>query len=347
MVLTQQEADAEFLRQAISEKRLATGQSHEVMGAQMGLADRGAHRAIPVLCHELGLMERPVIEQVMRHMIRRCGPMRVGRFSLTEQIGRGGMGVVYKAVQDGIRRDVAVKLLLRERMDDQFVERFRRESDIAGRLRHNNLVALIEAGEADGWHFTAMEYLPGGSLTYLVKRKGPLSERRAVGFGARIARALHHAHENGIIHRDVKPANIMISESGEPKLCDLGLAQVRDVDESDMIARGITVGSRRYMSPEQVRGIENVDFRTDIYSLGLTIFFALTGKPPFKDVAKERVMYEHLRGELHWPANEGRQISDDVCWVVMRMAAPKAGDRYNSAADLASDLERLVPRLPE
>ena len=347
MALTQLEADAEFLRQAIAEKRLTTGQSHECMGAQMGLEDRGVRRAIPVLCFELGLLERPAIEQVMRHVIRRCGPMRVGRFQLLQQIGRGGMGVVYKAVQEGIKRDVAVKLLLRERMDDHFVERFRRESEIAGRLRHNNLVALIEAGQADGWHFTAMEYLPGGTLTYLVKREGPLPERRAVQFGAQIARALYHAHENGIIHRDVKPANIMLSESGEPKLCDLGLAQSREVDESDMIAKGITVGSRRYMSPEQVRGIENVDFRTDIYSLGLTIFFALTAQPPFKDVAKERVMYEHLRGELHWPAAAGRQISDDVCWVVMRMAAPMPSDRYNSAADLASDLDRIVARLPE
>ena len=339
--LNQLKADAEFARQAVGEGLLTMGQSHECMGAQMGLSDRGIQRAFPVLCYELGLLQRRDIELLMHHVMDRCGPMRVGGFLLLKQIGRGGMGLVYKCLQESMRRHVAIKLLLRRRMDDLFVKKFKHESRISSMLRHNNLVAVIEAGESEGWHYTAMEYVDGLTLTQLVARAGPLPERQVVAMAAKLADALHHAHENGIVHRDVKPANVMIGSDGEPKLCDLGLAQARDVDETHMIEQGITVGSRRYMSPEQVRGIANIDFRTDIYSLGLTLFFALTGKPPFKDVPGAAVMAQHLRGELHWPADEGQRISDDVSWVIMRMAAPDPSDRYNSASDLASDLEAL------
>jgi len=347
MGLRQEEADKEFARQAVGERRLSPAQVEECRGAQMGLADRGVQRALPGLSFELGLLTKPVIEQLMRHVIRRVGPIQVGGYDLTQQIGRGGMGIVFKGKQIRMDRAVAVKLLLRSRMTDIMVEKFRHECRLSARLRHHNLVALIESGESDGWHFMAMEHVCGCTLAKLVEEKGPLPEADAVDVCAKIAQALHHAHQNGIVHRDVKPANVMIATDGEPKLCDLGLAQARDVDESMMKASGLTVGSRRYMSPEQVRGIGNMDLRTDIYSLGLTLFFALTGKPPFRDVHQKYVMLEHLKGQLHWPAEAGAKVSDDVCWVVMRMAAPNPSDRYDSADALASDLSALAKRLRE
>ncbi|HRU95447.1 MAG TPA: serine/threonine-protein kinase [Anaerolineae bacterium] len=345
--MRQEEADREFARQAVGEKRLTSAQMEECRGAQMGLADRGIQRALPALTFELGLLPKPVIEQLIRHVIRRVGPIQVGGYDLTQQIGRGGMGIVFKGKQLRMDRTVAVKLLLRSSMTDVMVEKFRHECRLSARLRHHNLVALIESGESDGWHFMAMEHVCGCTLAKLVEEKGPLPEADAVEICAKIADALHHAHQNGIIHRDVKPANVMIGADGEPKLCDLGLAQARDVDETQMKANGLTVGSRRYMSPEQVRGIGHMDLRTDIYSLGLTLFFALTGKPPFRDVHQKYVMLEHLKGQLHWPAEAGAKVSDDVCWTVMRMAAPNPADRYNSAQDLASDLTNLAKRLRE
>jgi serine/threonine-protein kinase len=267
--------------------------------------------------------------------------MQVGGFSLVRQIGRGGMGVVYRARQHSLNRDVAVKLLLRRNMSEEFIRRFQREGQIAARMHHNHLVAVIEIGEAEGWHYIAMEYVDGPTLTQRIAADGPLSEVEVVTMGAKVASALQHAHENGIIHRDVKPGNIMFTRSGDPKLCDMGLAQHKGLDESDMIARGVTVGSRRYMAPEQVRGLENVDQRTDIYALGLTLFYALTGNLPFKGVDKDRVIYEHLRGHMHWPGSEGVQVSDEVSWVVMRMCAPDPNDRYQTAADLTAALEAL------
>jgi len=345
MGLRQREADSEFARQALAEKRLTRSQLHECAGAQMGLQDRGIRRALPVLVYGLGILERPLIEQLVRHVLRRAGPLQLGGFCITRQIGRGGMGVVYKGRQTSLDREVAVKLLLRRDMSDEFVQRFRQEGQIAAHLRHNNLVTVIEIGEEEGWHFIAMEYVAGPTLAQRVTKHGPLDEIEALDMTAKVASALQHAHERGTIHRDVKPGNIMFTRSGEPKLCDLGLARHRNIDESDMIARGVTLGSRRYMAPEQVRGLNNVDHRVDIYSLGLTLYFALTGKPPFKEVSKDRVMYEHLRGHLHWPAGEGARVSDEVSWIVMRMAAAEPSERYDSAAHLVADLVNLRSEL--
>jgi serine/threonine protein kinase len=345
MALRQRELDAEFARQALAEKRLTRSQLHECAGAQMGLLDRGIRRALPVLAFELGLLERPIVEQLLRHVLRRVGPIQIAGFSIVKQIGRGGMGVVYRGKQNSLNREVAVKLLLRHDMSSEFVRRFKHEGQIAARLRHNNLVAILEVGDDEGWHFIAMEQVVGPTLTQRVVRDGPMDEIEVVDMTAKIAAVLQHVHDSGIIHRDIKPGNIMFTRSGEPKLCDLGLARHPGYDESDMIARGVTLGSRRYMSPEQVRGLDNVDPRTDIYSLGLTGYFALTGHPPFKEVAKDKVMYEHLRGHLHWPAGAAEHISDQVSWIIMRMTAREAGERYETCRDLASDLENLKAEL--
>ena len=340
MGLLQREADAEFARQALAEKRMTRNQLHECAGAQMGLRDQQIRRALPVLAFELGFLERPSVEKLIRHVLRRCGPVRLGGFSVEQQIGRGGMGVVYRACQNSLHRDVAVKVLLRRDMKPEFVDRFRKEGQIAAKLQHTNLVHVLEIGDAEGWHYIAMEYIDGPTLTKSIAESGPMSEFDALTLASKIASALHHAHETGIVHRDVKPGNIMYTRAGEPKLCDLGLAQHRDLDESELIARGVTVGSKRYMSPEQVRGLENVDHRTDIYSLGLAVFFALTGDLPFKDVPKDKVIYEHLRGHKHWAADNA-QISDEVSWLVMRMCAYDRNGRYATAADLAAAIEEV------
>ncbi len=337
--------DREFLRQAVAEKRLNDGQLNEIMGAQSGLSDRGIHRAIPIIAHELGLLRRQVVEQLIRHVLRRVRPTCIGDYALLRQLGRGGMGVVYEAVHLRMKRTVAIKLLIRRDMSEKFIARFKREGYACARLRHENLVAAFDVGYVDGWHYFSMEYVDGPTISRTVKGNGPFSEVEGVRITRQVAEALACAHDNGIIHRDVKPGNIMITSGGDAKLCDLGLARIRNVDESELYEPGTTLGSRRYMSPEQARGLASVDARSDIYSLGLTLFLMLTGVPPFSDVPKADVMSEHLRGLLEWPADINQSISERACKIIWRMSAKEPDRRPQSSHELVKELRELEQAL--
>ena len=337
--------DREFLRQAVAEKRLNNSQLYEIMGAQTGLSDRGIHRAIPIVAHELGLLSRQLVEQIIRHVLRRIGPCRIGGYELIRQIGRGGMGVVYLAEQLRMKRPVALKLLIRRDMSQRFIDRFKREGRATAQIRHQNLVAAFDVGQADGWHYFAMEYVDGPTVSRMVKENGPFSEPEGIRLVHQVAEALDCAHSNGIIHRDIKPGNIMISKRGQAKLCDLGLARIRNVDESELYEAGTTLGSRRYMSPEQAQNLDSVDARSDIYSLGLTFFLMLTGIPPFADVAKEDVMIEHIRGLLEWPSDVNPNISESVCEMIWRMTAREPDRRPRNARQLVQELSTLEKEL--
>jgi serine/threonine-protein kinase len=337
--------DREFVRQALAERRLTEAQMNELMGGQMGLADRGIERALPVLAHEMGFLSRLLVEQLIRHVLRRHGRLRIGGYELIGQVGRGGMGVVYLAEQLSLKRNVALKLLIRREMSQKFVDRFRREGHACAQIRHPCLVAAFDVGTADGWHYFSMEYVDGPTLTRAVRENGAFSELEGIRIARQIAEALACAHESGVIHRDIKPGNIMIAGNGTPKLCDLGLARIRNVDESELYEPGTTLGSRRYMSPEQARGLEGIDARSDVYSLGLTLFFMLTGVPPFSDVPKEEVMMEHIRGLLEWPADVNPNLSEEASAMVWRMAAKEPDRRPQSALRAADELKRLEEKL--
>jgi len=337
--------DREFLRQALAEKRLADGQLYEIMGAQTALEDRSIRRAIPILAHELGLLTRQLVEQLIRHVIRRCGPLRIGGYEIIRQLGRGGMGVVYLAEQLRMKRPVALKVLIRRDMSEKFIERFKREGRATARIRHQNLVAAFDVGEADGWNYFAMEYVDGPTVSRTLKENGPFSELEGIRLIRQVAEALELAHNAGILHRDIKPGNIIITKRGQAKLCDLGLARIDNVDESELYERGTTLGSRRYMSPEQARGLDNIDARSDIYSLGLTLFLMLTGTPPFSDVPKQKVLIEHLRGLLEWPSDINPNISQDSCEMIWRMSAREPDRRPRNARQLIQELKALEREL--
>ena len=337
--------DREFARQALAEKKLSQSQLNEILGAKLGLADRDIERALPIITHELDFLPRPVVEQLIRHVLRRLGPMQLGNYNLIRQIGRGGMGVVYQAEQLSMKRTIALKLLIRHDMSPKFIDRFTREGRATAQIRHQHLVAAFEVGHADGWHYFSMEYVDGPTITRTIKESGPLSELEGIRVTRQVAEALACAHQNGIIHRDVKPGNIMLTKSGDAKLCDLGLARIQNIDESNLYEPGTTLGSRRYMAPEQVRGIEAIDARSDIYSLGLTLFLLLTGTPPFSDVPKEEVMLEHIRGLLEWPSDVNPNISEQASQMIWRMSAREPERRPQTAAELVTELKLLEDEL--
>lgn len=337
--------DKEFARQALAEKRLTEAQVNELIGAQCGLLDRGIARALPVLSHEMDFLSRLMVEQLVRHVLRRLGGFEIGGYRVVRQLGRGGMGVVYLAEQLSLKRPVALKLLIRRDMSQKFIDRFNREGRACATIRHQYLVAAFDVGAAGGWHYFSMEYVDGPTITRAVREGGALSELEGIRITRQVAESLACAHDAGIIHRDVKPGNIMLTKTGVPKLCDLGLARIRNVDESELYEPGTTLGSRRYMSPEQARGLKGIDQRSDIYSLGLTLFYMLTGVPPFSDVPKEQVMLEHIRGLLEWPSDINTSISDEASSMIWRMSAKEPERRPQTAHQLVDELRLLENKL--
>ncbi|MGC9025768.1 MAG: serine/threonine-protein kinase, partial [Chloroflexia bacterium] len=210
----------------------------------------------------------------------------VGRYHIVEQLGEGGMATVYKAYDTRLEREVALKVIRRGAFPPEQLERilrrFEREAKALARLTHPNIVGLIDYGEYEGSPYLVMEYLPGGTLKKLLEARAgrPLPWEEAVRLLLPIARALHFAHRQGFIHRDVKPSNILITESGEPMLSDFGIAKLLETEETTLTGTGVGVGTPEYMAPEQGLG-RKVDARADVYALGVVLYELVTGRKPY------------------------------------------------------------------
>jgi len=269
-------------------------------------------------------------------------PARVGEYRVQRLIGSGGMGRVYLAEHATMRRIVALKTLPPERMRQaSAVDRFYAEVRAAARLLHPNIVTAFDAGNADGIHYLAMEFVNGPTLTSLVAQSGPLSIADAVAAIRDCARGLAHAHAAGIVHRDVKPSNLMRSSDGTVKVVDLGLASVNQSTANPEVAKdsdtGRLVGTIAFMSPEQLENPDAVDARSDIYSLGATFYFLLTGRPPY-----EGDFLAQVRGHRHDPLPELFAVRPDADLrlehVLHRMMAKRPQDRYGSLVEVIADL---------
>lgn len=268
--------------------------------------------------------------------------MHIPGFHVKQKIGAGAMASVYKAKQLSLDRIVAIKILPKKLSEDpEFVQRFYKEGKAAAKLNHANIVQAIDVGEYSGYHYFVMEFVDGETVYDELMRNRVYTEADALNVIIQIARALEHAHEKGLIHRDVKPKNIMIAKDKTAKLADMGLARQADDAAAAEAEKGRAFGTPYYISPEQIRGVPDVDFRADIYSLGGTLYHMVTGRVPFEGATPASIMQKHLKQPLTPPDHINKSLSTGLAEVVERMMAKDRTVRYQSTKDLLIDLERI------
>ncbi len=266
-----------------------------------------------------------------------------GRYRIERKLGAGGMADVYLAEDQELGRRVAIKILNdRHAADDSFIERFRREAKNAAGLSHPNIVSIYDRGEAEGTYYIAMEYLDGRSLKELIVGRGPAPIKTTIDYARQILAAVGFAHKHGIVHRDIKPHNVLVSPEGRLKVTDFGIARS---GASQMTEVGSIIGTAQYLSPEQARGAP-VDQTSDLYSVGVVLYEMLTGQVPFTGDTPLEIAMKHL-SEVPKPPSELRpEVPHDLDSVVLRALAKDPSERYQSAEEMDADLVRVAEGLP-
>jgi beta-lactam-binding protein with PASTA domain len=266
-----------------------------------------------------------------------------GRYLIIRKLGTGGMANVYLAEDQELGRRVAIKILDdRHANDVQFVERFRREATNAAGLSHPNIVSIYDRGEAEGTYYIAMEYLDGRTLKELILRRGPAPVKTAIDYTRQILAALRFAHKNGIVHRDIKPHNVLVDSEGRLKVTDFGIARA---GASQMTEAGSIIGTAQYLSPEQAKGAP-VDQTSDLYSVGIVLYELLTGAVPYTGDTPVEIAMKHLSQVPEPPSTLEPQIPHELDSIVLRALAKDPADRYQSADEMDADLERAAKGLP-
>ena len=263
---------------------------------------------------------------------------KFGPYEVTGTIGEGGMAVVYKGYQQSLNRYVAIKVLRAELARDQeFVERFRREALAVADLSHANILHVYDAGYAHGVYYIVMAYVDGGSLKDLIAQ-GPIEMEYAIAIVAQVADALHHGHQRGIIHRDVKPSNILISRDGRPLLTDFGIAKALH-ETTGLTRTGTSIGTPEYMAPEQIQG-QPVDARTDIYALGIVLYEMLAGWAPFSSTTPVATLYKQVNESPPPLRQVNIGVSTWVQDIVLKAMEKNPWDRYQKASEMAAALRQ-------
>jgi len=273
--------------------------------------------------------------------------IELDHFRIEERIGMGGMGAVFRAVDTRLQRMVALKLLApTQAYDEGSVKRFQNEARAAARLDHENVARVHYIGEERGLHFIAFEYVTGSTIRELIRRQHHISVADSINYALQIAAALKHTSAMGVVHRDIKPSNIIITPSGRAKLVDLGLAR-NDTSESqgDLTLPGTTLGTFDYISPEQAKDPRSVDVRSDIYSLGCTLYHMLTGQPPYPEGTVLQKLLDHQGKDAPDPASINRRIPDFVSAIVRRMMNSDRNNRHQNADQLIRDLTHAAGHL--
>ena len=294
---------------------------------------------------QLGLLtasQRDTLEKKVRE--QQAGVQQLGGYKLMKKLGEGGMGAVYLALDPDGQRHVAVKVLPRHLgTNAEFVKRFKREAEAAATLKHPNIIGAFAAGEDLGYHFYVMEYCDGKPLDAILAVEKRLPVPQALSITLQAARGLKYAHDHGIIHRDIKPSNIIMTADGTAKILDLGLSKnLEETTVSFKTVTGAVLGTPHYISPEQAQGEKNVDGRTDIYSLGATLYHLVTGQVPFDGATALEILSRHVNTVLPNPQDLREDIPDSAVHVLLRMMTKEPRDRYPDCGQLIADLEEVT-----
>src|SRR6266849_295723 len=277
-------------------------------------------------------------EQLLQGKWRR---FNIGKYKVLERLGAGGMGSVYLCEHKLMRRRVAVKVLPTAKASDpSALERFYREARAVAALDHANIVHAYDIDQDEDLHFLVMEYVDGANLQELVKRSGPLSVQRAANYIWQAALALQHAHEQGLVHRDIKPGNILVDRTGVVKVLDMGLALFFHEEDEQLTKKHDdgTLGTADYLSPEQAMDSHEVDIRTDIYSLGVTFYFLLTGRAPFEGMPIAQKLLAHQMKQPKPIGEHRKDVPAGVAAVLEKMMSKRVDTRYTTPGDVADAL---------
>ncbi|TGE40130.1 Stk1 family PASTA domain-containing Ser/Thr kinase [Desulfosporosinus fructosivorans] len=267
-----------------------------------------------------------------------------GRYEVLERIGAGGMAIVYKAKDILLNRVVTIKVLREQFVtDEDFIRRFRREAQSAASLSHPNIVSVYDVGKEEDTEYIVMEYVEGRNLKEIIREYAPLSTDQSINLGRQITEAIQNAHEHHIIHRDIKPHNILVTEDGQVKVTDFGIA--RAVSSATVTHTGDIIGSVHYLSPEQAKGLQSNE-QSDIYSLGIVLYELITGKVPYDGETPITIALKHLQEQAVLPSKINPRIEKEFEAVIMRAIAKSPEQRYLSAKDLLTDLNHIQAGRP-
>ncbi len=337
-------SDDNFARNLLLSRVVTPEQVDAAKVEQRALAQAGELVSLADVLIRQGMIT-PAIRANVEKMVQSAhvGIQSLGQYKLLKKIGEGGMGIVYLAEDTVVGRKVALKVLPKRRASDaEFLTRFKREAKSTGKLNHENIVTAFTIGEEMGFNYYVMEYCEGEPLDDVLDRDGFLSWDMATGIAVQVARGLQHAHEHGILHRDIKPGNIFLTTSGVAKILDMGLSKnIADEDSGFNTASGMAVGTPHYISPEQARGDKVIDGRTDIYSLGATLYHLVTGSTPFQGSSAAVIMMKHLNDSLPNPQDIRDDVPEGLSQTIQKMMAKDPGDRYRDCGELLVDLELI------
>ncbi|MCR4315820.1 MAG: protein kinase [Planctomycetes bacterium] len=336
--------DISFGELAVRLKYLSQDQLREALIIQQKMSDMGLKpKKVGDICIEKGWLDPSQIQAMLAVQGKRSSSAsQIAGYKVIAKLGKGSMGSVYKARQLSMDRIVAIKTLSPNlAKDPQFLKRFLREARSVARLNHENIIAGYDVGESNGIHYFVMEFVDGPTVSEVLMSRGPFPEREALIIIHQVARALEHASEYNIIHRDIKPDNIMVSSKGVAKLCDLGLAKMLDSDSS-LTQAGHSMGTPHYISPEQAQGLENIDSRSDIYSLGATLYHMIAGRVPYPGNSPVTVMTQHVNEPLPSIRAINPAISEALESLIGRMMMKNPAQRFQNPTELRFAIEALL-----
>lgn len=299
-------------------------------------------RSLSSLLVAEGIVTQRQIDRIQPELEEQRAGRQIPGYQILSKLGAGAMATVYKARQLSLDRIVAIKVLPQKHSNDpNFIQRFYDEGKAAAKLNHPNIVGAYDVGQAGNFHYFVMEFVDGRTVYDDISKNGAYAEADALRIAVQVTKALSHAHAAGFIHRDVKPKNIMIANTGTVKLADMGLARAVSDREAAEAEAGKAYGTPYYISPEQIRGEVEIDFRADIYALGATLYHMVTGRVPFEGPNPSAVMHRHLKDELVPPDHINTHLTSGISEIIEVAMAKSARKRYTTTEDLLQDLEQV------